>query len=260
MVKRQTITAIVPAADEEKNINRCIKSLTWCDKVQVLWMGSDSTGEIAQKLGAQVVIRNTSLVGDWVKVQKNINWAIDNCSTDWILRVDADEEVPPALRDEILSVVSGNSDANAYGLPRSQYFFGGFLKGGDWAYDRLVRLFRPRFARYEPIVPIHEQLSVKGKTGFLKNRLNHYSHPTLEDAINKFNLYSSLETPTLRKSRSEALFNLIIQPSYIFLRWMIWHQGIRDGLRGLIAGAYRACYEFMIWSKYLESLNRKRQI
>lgn len=250
---RQTITAVIPALHEEKNIRRCIDSLKWCDKIQVLWMGDDNTGEIAALLGADVKKINTGKDGNFIAVQKNINWAIDHSTTDWILRIDADEAVTPELKKEILSILTLEQNDNvAYGIPRKQYFWGGFLKGGDWAYDRLIRLFRPTTARYEPIVEVHEQFQVNGPTSYLHHALLHYSHPTLETAIKKFDLYTSLEVKQLHDSYLSAVYKMLFLPIYIFLRWMIWHHGYRDGLRGIVAAAFRAWYDFLLYSKYLE--------
>lgn len=253
-----TITAIIPARNEEKNIARCIESLKWCNKVIVMWMGDDKTGIIAKKLGAEVVIRNKSDKDDFVSVQKNINWAIDHCTTDWILRMDADEVVTTELKDEIISILKSqipNSKSQtapvAYGIPRAQYFCGEFLKGGDWAYDRLVRLFQPKFCRYDPIVSVHEQFKVNGKVEYLKNKLLHYSHPTFKDAVDKFQKYTDVEINDMKISKLQALWNCITQPLYVFLRWMIWHHGYRDGLRGLAAGSMRGWYEWLLYSKYL---------
>lgn len=273
-MKNLSVTAVIPALNEEKNIERCIKSLLWCDKVQVLWMGTDKTGDIAKSLGAEVVELNKSAESNFIAVQKNINWAIDHATTDWILRVDADEVVTPELQKEIITIlnlqkVSTNLDQSqlvtpirnssfvihnspvAYGIPRSQYFMGGFLKGGDWSYDRLVRLFRPKFARFDPVVEVHEQFKVNGPIGFLKNPLLHYSHPTLKDAIRKFDVYTTLEAKEVKDSIFIAFFKMTLLPIYIFARWMIWHGGYRDGFRGIVAGIFRGYYDFLLYKKYI---------
>lgn len=311
----QTITVVIPALNEERNIERCINSLRWCDKVIVIWMGQDKTGAIAKKLGAEVYTRRTPntlrvndsfnntlrVLNDFRQVQKNINWAIDHCKTDWMLRIDADEVVTDELKKEILLTINskyeirntkqyqnsnnknskqkdlinsnfGNSNlfraSNfdirilpvAYGIPRSQYFCGGFLKGGDWAYDRLVRLFQPQFCRYDPIVSVHEQFKVipvngvygvNGQIGYLKNKLLHYSHPTLKDVIDKFQKYTDMEAKELHITKFSAFWNMFTQPVYVFLRWTFWHHGYRDGFRGVLAGLMRGWYEYLKYSKYL---------
>lgn len=305
---KQTIAAIIPAFNEEANIERCVKSVLWCDKVLVLWMGNDKTGAIAKTLGAKVIELNKNIKPDFTSVQKNINWAIDNATTDWILRIDADEEVTPELQTEISGILNlkfeifnkgkkatggscerdpdptsprlnqgfeGQSSADgldhrsfskggkettdriccedyvAFGLPRNQYFLGAFLKGGDWYYDRLVRLFRPKFARYEPIVPIHEQFKVVGKIGYLENRLNHFSHPTFKDVVKKFQLYTDAEVSQMKDSFGLAFLKMIFLPLYVFLRWFFWHNGYRDGWRGIIAGMLRGWYEFLRFRKFI---------
>jgi glycosyltransferase involved in cell wall biosynthesis len=246
----QTITAIIPTKNEEHNIKRCIESLMWCDKVQVLFMGNDKTGEIAKSLGAEVIERNKREISDFEAVQENINFAIENAKTDWILRIDADEVVTPELKAEILEILNKNDDQIvAYGVPRKQFFIDDFLRGGDWAYDRLIRLFKKDVAKYEPIVPVHEQFVIKGETANLKHALLHYSHPTLNDVLRKFNLYTSMEAKNLKISNSEAFFKMIFLPPYIFLRWTFWHKGFVDGKRGIVAGILRGFYDFLVYAK-----------
>lgn len=262
-MNKQTITAVIPAKNEEKNIEYCLNSLQWCDKLQVLWMGNDATGEIARKSGAEVKELNKSDKDDFIAVQKNINWAIDHATTDWIIRIDADEVATPELKEEIVNILTSNihhqSSATqlpvAYGIPRKQYFWGGFLKGGDWTYDRLVRLFRPKFARYEPFVAVHEQFRINGRVGYLNNALLHYSHPTLNDAVRKFHSYTDIQIKDIHDSKILALLKMVLLPPYIFLRWMIWHKGYRDGVRGIIAGLFRSWYEFILYRKYLKSIS-----
>lgn len=247
----QTITAVIPTKNEEKNIERCVKSLIWCNRIIVIVTGADKTAKIAKKLGAKVIIKKeSSRKDDFEKVQSNINWVIKNCTTDWIIRVDADEIVTPELAKEIkLTIASGKFVA--YGIPRQQYFLGTFLKSGDWAYDRLTRLFKPKFCQYDPIVKIHEQIKVKGKIGFLKNTLLHYSHPDRKTLFKKFDSYTTLEAKQLRITKVSAFLRLIFLPFYIFFRWMIYHHGYRDGWVGLYAGFMRSYYEVLLYSKFI---------
>ncbi|MBI5122360.1 glycosyltransferase family 2 protein [Candidatus Roizmanbacteria bacterium] len=252
----QTITAIIPTKNEEKNIEQCLKSLLWCNKIIVIVTGTDKTDRIAKKLGAQVVIkRELSKKDDFEKAQHNINWAIKNCTTDWMIRVDADEVVSSELVKEIVSILKSKTKnlPVAYGIPRKQYFLGAFLKGGDWAYDRLTRLFKPKFCLYDPIVKIHEQIKVNGKIGYLKNSLLHYSHPDQKTLLKKFNSYTTLEAKQLKGTKLSAFFKLFFIPPYIFLRWMIYHHGYRDGWIGLLAGLMRAYYEVLLYSKFIFS-------
>lgn len=254
----QTITAVIPARNEEENIVQCIKSLKWCNHIVVLFSGNDETEKLARSMGAKVVSYKYKREDSFKDLQKHFNTIIKNAHTDWIFRVNADEVVTPELKKEIQKILKKPSEIVAFGVPRKQYFFGTFLKGGDWAYDRLVRLFKKNAAYYYPIVQVHEQLTIKGSIGYLQHHLLHYSHPNLEVLLRKFNLYTTLEMKQLSLTKKQALFKLICNPPYIFLRWMIWHKGYLDGLAGILCGFYRALYDFLLYSKYLEyKLNKK---
>lgn len=252
----QTITAVIPAKNEEHNIERCIKSVLWCNKVLVIATGTDKTAEIARSLGAEVVEKNKSDKDDFEELQRNLNWANETATTDWVLRIDADEVVTEELKAEIQEVLNSSLENNtvAYGIPRKQNFLGTFLTGGDWAYDRLTRLFKPQCCKYDPIVKVHEQFQVKGTIGYLKNALLHFSHPDMKTLMKKFESYTTLEAQEFKGTPLEALMKLILMPPYIFLRWMIYHQGYKDGLVGAQAGAMRAYYDVML---YFKILNRK---
>lgn len=249
----QTITAVIPAKNEESNIGRCIESVSWCNKVLVIVTGTDMTAEIARNLGAEVVAKNKSDKDDFEELQRNLNWANETAKTDWVLRIDADEVATSELKAEIQEILNLKleGDIVAYGIPRKQNFLGTFLTGGDWAYDRLTRLFKPQFCKYDPIVKVHEQFQVKGKIGYLKNTLLHFSHPDRKTLIKKFDSYTTLEALELKETQLGALLKLLIVPPYVFLRWMIYHHGYRDGMVGVRAAAWRAFYDVMLYWKFL---------
>lgn len=256
----QTITAVIPAKNEEMNIERCIKSVQWCDKILVIATGTDKTAEIAQKFGATVVQKNSTDTDDFEELQRNLNWANETATTDWVLRVDADEVVTPELQGEIRAILNlkfeiknlkFNDIVVAYGIPRKQFFLRSFLTGGDWAYDRLTRLYRPQFCTYDPIVKVHEQFKVNGTIEHLRHHLLHYSHPDMQTLMRKFDSYTTLEARELKESKLSALLKLIVVPPYVFTRWMIYHHGYRDGFTGVQAGLMRAYYDVMLYSKFL---------
>jgi glycosyltransferase involved in cell wall biosynthesis len=259
----QTITAVIPAKNEEHNIKRCIESVLWCTKVLVISTGTDKTAEIARSMGAEVVEKKASVSDNFEELQQNLNWANETATTDWVLRIDADEVVTLELKTEILSVLSTNNELPttnspvAYGIPRKQNFLGTFLTGGDWAYDRLTRLFKPQLCKYEPIVKVHEQFQVNGPIGYLKNALLHYSHPDKKTLMRKFESYTTLEAEQLKETKLSTLFKLIFVPPYVFLRWMIWHHGYRDGIVGIHAAGMRAYYDVLLYSKFLKTFSHK---
>lgn len=259
----QTITAVIPAKNEEKNIERCVRSVLWCNKILVISTGTDKTAQIAKNLGTEVIEKNISNEDDFEELQRNLNWANETATTDWVLRIDADEVVTAELKEEIQKILNTKSETLikegenlnpkivAYGIPRKQNFLGTFLTGGDWAYDRLTRFFRPQFCKYDPIVKVHEQFQVKGSIGYLTHALLHYSHPDKATLIKKFESYTTLEAVQLKETTLSALLKLIFVPPYVFLRWMIYHHGYRDGWVGVQAGAMRAYYDVLLYKKVL---------
>lgn len=247
-----TITALVPArAHDEHSLKQCIDSLLWCDSILILWMDGEKPLFLQNK---KIALIEKAWEGTpFIRVQKAINWALKNIESDWFFRVDADEVVTKELATEIQKIVHQEKTLDAYGIPRKQFFWGGFLKGGDWAYDRLVRLFKSGIAHYSEKNSVHEQFIVNGTIGYTKNALLHYSHPTLAVAVEKFNTYTSLEIEDMHTSLFNAYVHMFLLPPYIFLRWLLWHHGYRDGMRGIVAALFRAWYEFLLWSKYIES-------
>ena len=249
------ITALVPAhTHDEHYLKQCIDSLLWCDKIIVLWMGGTKPIFLQNK---KISILEKKWDGPvFVRIQKAINWAIENIQSDWYLRIDADEIVTAELAIEIQKIAQQSKTWQAYGIPRKQFFWGDFLKGGDWAYDRLVRLFKKGSAHYSEKNLVHEQLVVHGTIGYTTNALLHYSHPTLAVAMEKFNLYTSLEIQDIHASQFFAYLHMFCMPPYIFVRWLFWHHGYRDGIRGIVAAFMRAWYEFLLWAKYIESIKQ----
>ena len=250
-MKQKDLTVVIPTLNEANNIERAIKSAAWADQVWVLDMGStDRTVDIAQLLGAKVVIRNEGK--QFVGVQDNLNWAGKECGTEWVFRLDADEEFTPKLAEEIKDILSRDSEYVAFGVPRKQFFLGDFLKGGDWYYDRLVRLYRPDKVCYANLVSVHEQLVVNGQQSYLKHPLNHYSHPTWKEINHKWNLYTDLEVQRIHESLIIALAKMIFLPGYVWARWMLWHNGWKDGWRGIVVATCRGWYDFLKYGKYIK--------
>ncbi len=120
-----------------ENLAECLASVAFADEIVVVDGGSsDRTREIARAAGAHVIE-----APDWQGFGVQKNRAIDACSGDWVLSIDADERVPPDLRDEIQRVVSSPA-FEAYEMPRSSYYCGRFMRHSGWWPDYVRRLFR----------------------------------------------------------------------------------------------------------------------
>jgi glycosyltransferase involved in cell wall biosynthesis len=161
-----SISAIVITRNEENNIARCLNSLLWTDEIIVVDAEStDNTVQVAKTLNAKVFTQ------PWLGVGQQYQYAANKTSSDWILSLDADEEVTSELKEEIQTVLTNHPGHVAYKMPRINYALGRWLKHGGWK-ENLTRLFHKNHATYLP--RNHPQLEIKGTTGNLRTPIKHY--------------------------------------------------------------------------------------
>ena len=131
------LSVAIITLNEERNLAECLASVAFADEIVVVDGGSrDRSCEIARAAGARVIE-----APDWQGFGVQKNRAIDACSGDWVLSIDADERVPPKLRDEIQTALSGSA-FDVYEMPRSSYYCGRFMRHSGWWPDYVRRLFR----------------------------------------------------------------------------------------------------------------------
>jgi glycosyltransferase involved in cell wall biosynthesis len=241
------LSVVVITKNEAPVIARCLESVAWADEIIVVDSGStDATIEIARKLGATV--HETS---DWPGPGPQRNRGLDWSSGDWILMLDADEWVPPALRDEIQSVIRGAGAADAYRMPRSSSYCGRFMRHGGWWPDHVSRLFRRGAARYGGGI-VHDHLLVEGRLGTLRAHLMHEAFVDLDEVLGKLNSYSSWGAQTLQeKGRRGGLTSAIAHGLWTFVRTYVLHGGFLDGREGFmlaVSNAEGAYYKYLkLW-------------
>jgi len=252
------ISVAIATFNEEKNLSRCLDSVKdWIDEIVIVDGGStDRTVEIAKRYGARVIITNNPPIFH-INKQK----AIDACSGDWILQLDADEVVTKELRSEILDTIchpeldSGsqtikipkqvrndvnclNSKIVAYAIPRKNFFLGRWLKKGGQYPDYVIRFFR-RGKAYLPCKSVHEQMEVKGKVDYFKGDLLHFTAPTFSRYLTNADRYTSLLAGEIKdREKKNYLFDFInymfIKPAYWFCLTFVRHKGFLDGWQGFV--------------------------
>jgi len=282
------ITVIVPTRNEEKNIQKCLESLSWADELFVVDSHStDKTVEIARGMGARVV--QFSWNG---RLPRKYNWALDNLpiTKEWVLFVAADEEVPIALRDEIAKKISEQSKYAGFSIRFKYYFLGRELKHGEQLWK--LQLFKHRLTRFELVdtpevnscdMEIHEQPLVRGPVGRLKATMVHRDLDDLHHYFERHNTYSDWEA--LRRVRNcsngageevrprpfgspaerrrfykHVFFNLPGKPLFYCVWYYVLRGGFLDGRAGFIFTALRAFYWYQIGVKQYELRLRERAI
>lgn len=239
---RQKLTVLIPCKDEQHNIRACIDSVgKLADEILVADSGStDNTLQICGDLCRE---RPTIRIieREYLNPSSFKNWAIPQATHSWVLALDADERVTPALADEIHKLLDGQPRFDAYRIRRTNYFLGNPVRYSGWQNDAPFRLFRRDACQYDNR-QVHEHLLVASqKVGVLETALLHDTCSTLEEMLEKNIRYGQLAAEDLSQNgRTAGFINLVIRPCLRFLRHYVWKQGFRDGPTGLLLSCLAA--------------------
>src|SRR3989344_3603751 len=233
------LTVAIITLNEEKDLPRCLNSIRQlADEIVVVDCGStDKTVEIARKFGVKVYSRKFD---DYAN-QKN--YALQLARGEWILSLDADEEISVDLAQEIKKVIKSDKFV-AYAIPRENIILGKWIKHTRWQseLDRHIWLWKKNAGKWEGRV--HEEVIVKGKVGILKNLKVHYQYGTVKEFLEMINNYSDLETKD-KFSYSRLFFD----PIYNFCVRYFYRLGVLDGWRGFVLSYLMGVYHLVTWVK-----------
>ncbi len=221
------ITVIIPTFNEESNVQRALDSVFFADEIIVIdAFSTDKTVTIVKQNNVKLIQR----VFDDFSSQKN--YAISQAKNDWILIVDADEELSEELKNSIRSTLSKKSNNKAYRMRRKNFVrhkklhFGGFT-------NKIIRLFHREYAHYQGLV--HERVKVTGEIGNLSGVINHYTYKDYQQFKDKINHYAKLRAVELfKKGKKVSFFHLYIKPAARFCIHYILKLGFLDGKNGAI--------------------------
>lgn len=225
---RPKITAIIPTLNEEENIVGAIDSLNFVDEIIVLdSFSTDQTTALCKKENVKFIQRRF----DDFSSQKN--YAIDQAQHDWIFILDADERIPENLAQEINQVLTVPHNFVGYSIYRTFYYRDERVKFGGWQTDKVVRLFKKKYCRYDGKL-VHEKLSCNGKVGRLVNRMNHYSFKGPEQYRKKLNFYAALQAKEiLRSGKNVHPILRMVKPGFRFIVLFFVRLGFLDGAKDL---------------------------
>jgi len=239
MSPRPGLSACIITLNEADRIDACIASLAFCDEVIVVDSGStDDTRERAAAHGARVVVR----AFDGYRTQKD--YAVRLAVNDWVLCLDADERVTPALREEILRERDAGFGGRAgYRFPRATEYFGAYLRHGNAYPDRVMRLFDRRRGGWRGDREIHEHASVDGPVVNLRGDLEHHAYRSLSDNLVRLERYARMMAEHMHaQGRRAHLLNFVANPLWRFLRGFVLRLGFLDGWRGFVYALIKSNY------------------
>jgi glycosyltransferase involved in cell wall biosynthesis len=251
------VSAIVVCFNEEENIGRCLESVQWCDEIVIVdSFSADRTVEICRQFTDIVIQRK------WTGYRDQKEFAHSRASKDWVLLVDSDEEVTPALQTEIRqALMLDGAQYSAYLVPRLMFYLGRWWKRGGWYPDYDVRLFRRDRAKWGGTEP-HEKIIVDGAVRRLQNPLHHFSYRSIDDHIQRINRFTSISSTELRKQGQRwHLSDALLRPAFRFCRSYFLKRGFMEGFAGFYVAVSAAVYVFLKYAKLWElEMEEKKEV
>lgn len=245
----ETLSVIVITHNEEKNIRRCLESVSWADeKIVVDAESEDATRQIAEALGAKVFVK------PWPGYAAQKRFALQRATGEWALSIDADEEVSKPLANQIQELLNSSGQqpaASGYRVFRLSQFLGKWVPQKCWSGPHLC-LFRREQTKM-PDATVHEGFTVEGRIGFLKGPLLHYTHRTLAESLAINNRYTTLDAKQKSGRVRIRWFDFLLRPLGAFLTSYFWKGGMGAGRRGLLIGLLTALSRFSLCLKLYKS-------
>ncbi len=248
------ISVYVLTFNNRRTIERCLKSLWWAEELVVVDSGStDGTYEICQKYTDRLYRRPFQGHRDQYQYAANLT------TRPWVMFVDADEEIPPALAEEIGEALkNGAKGVDGFFVYRQTYYLGRWIQYGGWYPDGEIRLYRREKGRWEG--GLHAKVVVDGKIDLLKEKYLHYTYRDISDQIQTIDKYSRMAAEDMvRNGERFSLFKLLFHPPFRFIKEYLLKMGFRDGLPGLIIIVSTMFYVFIKYAKLWEIQKVKRE-
>jgi glycosyltransferase involved in cell wall biosynthesis len=233
--------------NEAAHIAGAIESVAWADEIVVVDSeSSDETVAIARRHTDRVVVRA------WPGYVSQKNFAASLATHDWILSLDADERVTPALAAEIKARLASNPEHAAYRMARVSWYLGRWIRTTDWYPDDQLRLYDRRTAEWTGRY-VHEAVAVRGSIGQLDGELQHFAFRDIADHLETIDRYTTYAArQMLEAGRGAGFLQIALHPPLAFLRNYLLRGGVRDGVAGLIISLLNSYYVFLKFAKLWE--------
>lgn len=251
MFSKIPLSAVIITHNEAGRIRACLESVAFADDIVVVDSGSDDgTPDIARQCGARVFHH------DWPGFGKQKQYAVSCAAHDWVLCLDADERVSPALRADIEEALR-DSSRTAWRFPRCNRFLGRWLRHGEGYPDLSLRLFHRGHARWSGDA-VHEKVLCDNAPGTLSGDLLHESGETLAGYLEKQNRYTTLQAQALFAAGARAgIGRLLFSPWLRFIKFYFLRLGLLDGVPGLVHILIGCGNSFVKYAKLIE-LNQSK--
>ncbi len=241
------LSVIVITKNEGHNIEECLQSVQWADDIIVVDAESKDDTVTKAKIFTEKVYRKP-----WLGFAAAKQFGLEQTKHKWILWLDADERVTPALAEEIQKLILSTPAEAAFLVGRRAYFLGRWIKHSGWYPGYVSRLFNKEKALFNS-AQVHEGLEIHGEVKQLQNDLLHYTDPNIYHYFAKLNRYTTLAADELvQKGKKASLSDVIIRPIWQFTRMYVLRAGFLDGIQGLLLALFSSGYVFTKYCKLRE--------
>jgi glycosyltransferase involved in cell wall biosynthesis len=248
------LSVVIVAKNEERNLARCLRSVQgWTAEIIVALNDTTDASEAIARAAGALVHRLP-----WQGYRDTKNAALALASHNWVLSLDADEEVSPALRADITAFFGDVDQYSAARFPRKVWFIDRWILHGDWYPDYSLRLFRRDRARWGGDAFVHEKIECDGDIATLRGDLHHYSFPTLSSHVAKINPFADLfaRQQAARGTRFSWLA-AVFRPGWRFFRAYVLRRGFLDGFPGFYIAWATAFGAFVRYSRLYEAEHQR---
>ncbi|MFO7640476.1 MAG: glycosyltransferase family 2 protein [Candidatus Competibacteraceae bacterium] len=246
MTDRTRLSVFITTYNNARTLTACLDSIQWADEIIVLdSFSTDDTLAIAQRYCARIAQHEFMGYG----AQKRM--ALAMTSHDWVLLLDADEALSPALQVEIRQLLQRGPEAEGYEIPRLEQMFWRMYSPAT-RMNHYLRLFDKRKGDIDD-APIHAAPKVRGRVARLKAPFYHYGETDIHTKVEKINAYSTgLVVDKLRKKRWGIPLIMVFYPPLFFIRSYLFKRNFLNGWAGFINSAIAAFYVFLKYAKLYE--------
>ena len=237
-----SLSVVIITKNEERNVGECLKKVSFCDEIIVVDdESSDKTRIIAKSLSAKVFTRPSNK-----NISDQYNYGAKKAKCDWILFINADEEVTDELKNEILNTIKDAKYA-AYNLSRKDYLFGQWIRHGETAHFKAIRLIKKGEGKW--VRRVHEYVETGARVGNLINPLQHYPHRNLTEYINSINRWSEWHAlANYEEGKRSNIAKILFYPTFKFIDNYVLKLGFLDGIPGFLIALIMSFHSFCAWS------------
>jgi len=250
----RAVSACMITFNNSRTVEKALKSVaSWASEIIVVdSFSTDGTFEIAKKYAT------ISEQRPWPGFRDQYNYCISKAKNDWVIFLDADEEISKELAEEIAERLELDAGAyDGYIAHRRNYYLGRWIMHGGWVPDSEIRLFRKSKGTFAG--GLHANVQVQGRVGELKHFYYHYNYRDIADQIDTINRYSlNAAQDMLREGKRFSLFDLLLRPPARFIKEYLLKRGFLDGLPGLVIAVSTMYYVFAKYAKLWE-LEQERE-